>query len=62
MKINSIYIVFALSIALVSCSNNDKAANTTTNADTAILVDDPGNTLNANPVNDTMTTDTVHNN
>lgn len=52
----------AITVTLFSCSSTEQAGNTTTDADTAVLVNDPENNLNANPVNDTTVNDTVHNN
>ena len=61
MKNKLVYACIIMSVAVASCSNNNKAANTTTNADTAVLVNDQANNLNASPVNDTTVKDTVHN-
>jgi len=61
MKKKLFYAILATGIGLTSCDNNHKAVNTTTNSDTAVLVNDPGNSLNASPVKDTMVQDTVHN-
>jgi hypothetical protein len=54
-------LVITIAVGALSCANNPKDVNTTSNADTAVLVNDTANNLNANPVNDTMVNDTVHN-
>ncbi len=63
MKRTILYACFIMSVAVstMSCANNPKEGDTTNNADPAVLVNDPGNSLNANPVNDTTVVDTVHN-
>lgn len=60
MKKKLIYVCALVAIGFASCQENNQPANTTNNADTAVLVDDPSNTLNASPVNDTLVADTVH--
>lgn len=60
MKKKLIYITALAAIGFASCQDSHEATNTTTNADTAVLVSDPNNTLDANPVNDTVVADTVH--
>ena len=60
MKKTPIYICALMVIGFAACQDNHQATNTTTNADTAVLVNDPNNTLDANPVNDTVVADTVH--
>lgn len=61
MKSKLVYASLILAIGFISCENNSQAVNSTTSADTAVLVNDPANSLNANPVNDTMVKDTVRN-
>ncbi|MES2702049.1 MAG: hypothetical protein V4649_05390 [Bacteroidota bacterium] len=49
-------IIFCLGLCLVacmSCTETTKTETSTNNADTAVLVQDTANTLNATPVNDT---------
>lgn len=53
--------VIAGTVAAASCSNNTKTADTTSNPDTAVLVQDTANNLNATPVNDTTVHGTVEN-
>ncbi len=60
MKKKAIYLCALLAIGFASCQDSHETTNTTTNADTAVLVNDPNNTLDANPVNDTVVADTVH--
>ena len=62
MKTTFLFIFTAMTLALYSCTSTEQTGNTTTDADTAVLVNDPDNNLNANPVNDTTVNDTVHNN
>ncbi len=62
MKTTFLFILTAMTLALYSCTSTEQTGNTTTDADTAVLVNDPDNNLNANPVNDTTVNDTVHNN
>jgi hypothetical protein len=50
----------AMALATTSCDDADHS-NTTTHEDTAVLVTDPNNNLEASPVNDTTVADTVHN-
>ena len=42
-----------------SCNDANMANDETNNGDTAVLVEDPNNTLEANPVNDTTVGDTI---
>lgn len=60
MKKQIIYGWALLAIGFAACQDSHETTNTTTNADTAVLVEDPNNALNANPVNDTVVADTVH--
>lgn len=53
--------LIAGTLAVASCSNNTKTADTTSNPDTAVLVQDTANKLNASPVNDTTVHGTVKN-
>ena len=62
MKTTFLLIFTAVTVILFSCSSTEQTSNTTTDADTAVLVNDPENNLNASPVNDTTVNDTVHNN
>lgn len=59
MNIRLIAASAVLAIAAMSCNEDTKATHTTNDADTAALVNDPNNALNANPVNDTIVADTV---
>ena len=61
MKNKIALVCMVAGIAFASCNNNPKNVNTTSNADTAVLVNDTANNLNASPVNDTTVHDTVHN-
>lgn len=47
------YALVACSLCVVSCSETNKKEVSTDNADTAVLVTDTANRLNASPVNDT---------
>jgi hypothetical protein len=60
MNIRLIAACATLAIAAMSCNEDTKGSHTTSDADTAALVNDPNNTLNANPVNDTIVADTVN--
>ena len=40
-------------VCCTGCSETNKTDNASGSADTAVLKEDPGNTLNASPVNDT---------
>ena len=62
MKTTFLFIFTAMTVTFYSCTSTEQTGNTTTEADTAVLVNDPDNNLNANPVNDTTVNDTVHNN
>jgi hypothetical protein len=59
MKARLIYMCIALSIAATSCDSNEVDDTADTVEDTAILVEDPGNTLQADPINDTTVLDTT---
>lgn len=59
MKTRLIYMCIALSIAATSCDSNEVDDTADTVEDTAILVEDPGNTLQADPINDTTVLDTT---
>ncbi len=61
MKTTLFYACLVMTIGAMSCAENPKDVNTTNNADTAVLVNDPNNNMNANPVNDSTVNDTVHN-
>jgi hypothetical protein len=61
MKKILLYGCIAATVAVTSCGDTDKSETTTTNEDTAVLVEDPNNQLEAAPVNDTLIADTVTN-
>jgi hypothetical protein len=61
MKIKLMLACVVLLTTAMSCKSTEEGDVTTTNnADTAVLVEDPANKLEANPVKDTVVKDTVH--
>ncbi len=59
MKTKLIYMCIALASVATSCDSNEVDDTADTAEDTAILVEDPGNTLQADPINDTTVLDTT---
>lgn len=60
MKKVLLYSSILIILAAASCDNSTMNESDS-KADTAVLVEDPANTLDANPVNDTtVIVDTVH--
>jgi hypothetical protein len=59
MKSKLIYTCIALAILATSCDSNDMDDTANTAEDSAILVEDTGNTLQANPINDTTVNDST---
>ena len=58
MKRILFYACIIMTVAFTSCDEGGTTDSTTT-GDTAVLVQDPENTLEASPVNDTVVADTV---
>jgi len=59
MKCKLFYACFVAVLVFTSCESREGTDASANNADTAVLVDDPVNMLDANPVNDTYIADTV---
>lgn len=62
MKLKLLSACAMLAIAIASCGDADTDHDDTDRGDTAVLVEDPKNTLDADPINDTtvVVTDTTH--